>query len=227
MRIKASLVTIGLLVAAYLSAASLSPDVSAAATQGPAASGVAGHWTGSIEDGDYRMDIAVELKLSQNGWAGDAVVPEWGAYHWPLADIVVSHDRVTFRLEEVRGVTATFDGLIENDSLSGEYTWRGQQFHYSLRRGVADEPRQHPLMQLPTRPLPYDEQRVTFKSGQLILGGLLTVPHHEAPCPAVVFLDGSIATEAEPMVPGPPGREHYAFLVLADRLSRDGVVTLH
>lgn len=73
----------------------------------------------------------------------------------------------------------------------------------------------------PQQPVPYREEEVRFRSGEIQLGGTLTLPHGVDPAAAVVLLSGS----------GPDGRDylvsgHYPFWVIADYLTRLGIAVL-
>lgn len=89
---------------------------------------------------------------------------------------------------------------------------------YTLNAVKVDAGRQGP-----TRPYPYREEEVSFKSraGDIHLSGTLTIPSGKGPFPAVVLVSPSGPfTRDEPLL------NHRPFLVLSDYLTRQGVAVL-
>jgi len=77
--------------------------------------------------------------------------------------------------------------------------------------------------QNPVRPYPYREQEVSYSTpaGKIQLGATLTIPPGKGPFPAVLLIAGSGPHDRDESIMG-----HKPFLVLADYLTRKGIVVL-
>lgn len=80
-----------------------------------------------------------------------------------------------------------------------------------------------PRPQTPSPPFPYTSINVTYKNptDQSTLAATLTLPEAPGPHPAVLLITGSGAQDRDETLFG-----HKPFLVIADRLTRDGVAVL-
>jgi hypothetical protein len=97
----------------------------------------------------------------------------------------------------------------------------GQMIHtyvYTLNSQKVDAGRQDPV-----KPLPYTEEDVSFesKASEIKLAGSLSIPSGTGPFPAVVLVP-----KAGPMDRDERILNHRPFLVLADYLTRAGIVVL-
>src|SRR5262249_44917376 len=115
---------------------------------------------------------------------------------------------------------------VSSDSSTLGGTWKQGVLESPLKlKRVKDKaelaPRLHP--QTPTRPFPYREEDVSYdnKSQGIKLGATLTIPSGKGPLPAVVLITGSGPQDRDESLMG-----HKPFLVLADYLTRKGILVL-
>lgn len=177
-----------------------------------------GHWEGQINLPGATLVVRVDLaKGDDETWTGSIDIPQQGATGLPLEDVKVEAGTVGFAIAGVPG-KPTFNGTLEDDSISGQFTQGGQSFDFELARSTSEAQRRP---QDPQPPFPYSVEEVTVNSGDVTLAGTLTIPGGEGPFPAVVLLTGS----------GPQNRDeeifdHRPFRVIADHLSRNGIAVL-
>lgn len=105
------------------------------AAQAPA--GAAGHWEGAIQLPDKELPVIVDLALAADGgtWEGTIAIPAQNLKGFPLADITVGGESVTFAIPKVPG-SPTFKGTVSKDgkSLAGDFTQGGGTVPFSLTR---------------------------------------------------------------------------------------------
>ena len=121
---------------------------------------------------------------------------------------------------------AEFDGVLQEDgdTVSGFWTLGDQRRSGMLRRvQMSREERLAWRPQEPVGPLPYlsEELEYTNPDGGHTLAGTLTKPASGGPFPAVILISGSSPHDRDYS-----GGGHRTFLVLADRLTRNGVAVL-
>ena len=97
--------------------------------------------------------------------------------------------------------TSTFKGMLRGDSLTGSFTEGGSEGQFAYGRMTATVPA-------------FDEQEITFRSGDVTLAGTLLLPRVQRRVPAIVFLHGS----------GPEGR--WASRYLASQIAARGFASL-
>ncbi|WP_261663785.1 alpha/beta fold hydrolase [Deinococcus sp. Marseille-Q6407] len=162
--------------------------------------------------GDNLQGDSAELWLPDQGIRGAAVRvvsdPAGGAFsvqleHWPGQP----------RLQLTRSGTGAATVL------SGTFQQGGFSSPLTLWRGVVTLPARP---QEPRPPLPYRSQEVTvWGAGATALRGTLTLPAGPGPFPAALLLSGSGPQDRDSTLHG-----HRPFLVLADRLTRQGFAVL-
>jgi uncharacterized protein len=93
--------------------------------------------------------------------------------------------------------------------------------HFFMRPGTDTTVRRRP--QTPVKPYPYREEDVVYenKVSGLKLGATITIPAGKGPFPAVVLITGSGMQDRDESIMG-----HKPFMVLADHLTRKGIVVL-
>jgi pimeloyl-ACP methyl ester carboxylesterase len=174
---------------------------------------VHGQWSGAIQV--MGQSLRVIVRLDEQGSTID--IPEQNAKDQPLAGVSLRASVIRFSIQGQPG-QPTFDGKVSGDEIVGTFTQGGQSFPFSLKRGAAAKPRRP---QDPQPPYPYLEESVQVRNGNVTLSGTLTRPKGDGPFPAVVLISGS----------GPQNRDselldHRPFLVLADALTRAGVMVV-
>lgn len=188
----------------------------AAFGQGFSLAALQGRWIGTLNQGILNLRVAIQF--DRNG-AGKLEILDQQAPTIPVTAVKVEGFHVTFRVDSVG---AYYDGIVmgEGNRLDGEWH-QGATLPFVLaREGVPPKLRRP---QTPQPPFPYAEQNVKFPSLSrgIFLDGTLTIPPGPGPFPAVYLITGS----------GPQDRDetnlgHKPFKVIADYLSRRGVVVL-
>lgn len=122
----------------------------------------------------------------------------------------------------VPDIAATYAGRVTKDVITGCFTQMGMPFKLDLKRGGVMMNRS----QTPQPPLGYTTQEVSFenKAAGVVLSGTLTWPEGydgKKPVPVVIMVSGSGLQNRDEEVFG-----HKPFLVLADRLARNGIASL-
>lgn len=116
-------------------------------------------------------------------------------------------------------IEGTFDA--DYSKIAGEFRQGQARFQLEFLR-VEQLPR-YRRPQEPQKPYPYDLEEVTYmnEAAGIQLAGTLTIPAGEGPFPAVVLLTGSGPQDRDETV-----FEHKPFKVIADFLTRNGIVVL-
>jgi len=94
-----------------------------------------GHWEGAIQVPGGELGINVDLLMEGGTWSGDISIPLQQTEDFPLSDVVVEGDRISFAMAGVPG-DPKFDGTISEDGLtiSGAFTQGGQNLEFLLSR---------------------------------------------------------------------------------------------
>ena len=100
-----------------------------------------GHWEGSIDINSKKLEVLIDLAHKPDAsWIATIDIPDRGLKGYPLADLVVEGDRVSFAMRDLRGAPLFKGALIENGAaISGDFIQAGRAFHFRLeRRGKAN-----------------------------------------------------------------------------------------
>lgn len=177
-----------------------------------------GVWRGAIGPGIIDLEIRVTITRDDAGdLAGTIDIPAQGLLGYPLADVVLDGAALGFAMPGIPG-DPVFAGAIEGERLEGAFTQGGQGLPFALTldaEPVALRPQE------PQPPFPYDEEEVTFASGDVTLAGTLTLPTGDAVAPGLLLITGSGAQDRNEEILG-----HKPFLVIADHLTRAGYAVL-
>lgn len=215
-------------LAAFGSAPSFSWGREGEAPEGEAAS----VWSGQLArefDGPitFTYPVIVTVRAAPTGGLeGTIRCSSWGDRAWPLYRVRRGGGRVGFSIDPA-GKTGWFTATEDAQGhWAGTYEWRGTTHGFAASPGrVAFTGADRPA-RVPSPPLPYATEPVTFASGDIRIGGGLTRPNGPGLAPAVVIVGGSgRAAECDPQIPGLPGADAAAW-VLTDALCRAGVATL-
>ncbi|MQY21245.1 alpha/beta hydrolase family protein [Nocardia macrotermitis] len=176
---------------------------------------LAGDWTGTLEIPGQPLPLGISL----DGDSGSLTVPVQSLFEHPLAEVVVSPEKVAFTIPGLPGAP-TFAGRYDPSDavITGTFTQAGHELPLTLRRGTVPVP---PRPQEPAEPRPYRSEEVTYPSGDITIAGTLTLPPAPGTYPAVVLLNGSGKNDRNEEVFG-----HKPFLLLADTLTRTGYAVL-
>jgi len=96
----------------------------------------AGHWQGSIQLPDKELTIEVDLAQNPRGeWVGTIDIPPQGLKGFPLSDIAVKGNSISFAMKGVPG-DPKFDGKLSTGgkTISGGFTQAGASLSFSLKR---------------------------------------------------------------------------------------------
>jgi len=207
---------------AFAHTARPSPALAAADEPKPAAEkSIEGLWQGSLKTG--AIELRVVFRVAKDGEGNLKATmdsPDQGAKGIPVDQITVEGENVRF---ESKKVMATFEGKMGGDGreIKGQFKQRGAVLPLDLKRLDKEPDDRRP--QDPKKPYPYAEEEVTYENGEagVKLAGTLTLPKSQRPSPAVLLITGSGSQDRDESLLG-----HKSFLVLADYLTRRGIVVL-
>ena len=181
---------------------------------------VAGEWQGALRAGAQSLRVAVHIEADADGtFRGTLDSLDQGARGIPLNAIAVNDRQLTFTVPTVSG---SFSGTLSTDGNTIDGQWsQGASLPLVLTRGAPIAVPRRP--QTPVKPYPYRDEPVTFvnSAAGISLAGTLTIPPGDGPFPAVMLITGSGAQDRNESIVG-----HQPFLVLADHLTRHGIVVL-
>jgi uncharacterized protein len=197
-----------------------------AATQAPpkpaASLTIVGTWLGSLDTGDIKLRIVFKIVSTAEGISAQMQSPDQGPAWMPATSATRQGNTLTITLK-APGVV--FEGKIADDfsSIDGTFTQMGNPLPLSLKRIKDQAELEVPRPQNPVKPYPYRELDVTYanKAAGDTLAATLTVPRGKGPFPAVLLIVGSGPHDRDESLLG-----HKPFLVLADYLTRKGIVVL-
>jgi len=176
-----------------------------------------GHWEGQLALPTGEVAIKVDLAYEAGAMTGTVDIPMQGANGLKLNGFAVDGNAIQFAIDGVPG-SPIFDGALADGKITGKFKQGGAAFDFELGRGEVAGPNRP---QEPKPPFPYDEEEVSYTNGEITLAGTVTMPKGEGPFPAAVLITGSGAQDRNEALLG-----HKPFLVLADHLTRAGIVVL-
>ncbi len=179
-------------------------------------------WEGKIElPGGVGLAVNFHLgKLRDGTPRGTMDSPSQGAIGLKLD--TVARDKETLNLA-VKSIGGDFSGKFDSDGTSavGKWTQGGMAMPLTLKK--VDKLTEAKRTQMPKPPFPYSTEEVAYdsKAPGVRIAGTLTIPPGPGPFPAVLLITGSGAQDRDESLLG-----HKPFLVLADALTRRGVLVL-
>jgi pimeloyl-ACP methyl ester carboxylesterase len=180
-----------------------------------------GTWQGAIETGNMRMRLQLHLSHDDQGQPIAALDSLDQAIQGIPASLVteISND---LKLE-ITAFGAEYAGTLDTtkNKIAGNWSQNGNLEKLDFQRSDRVlEPRRP---QNPAKPYPYKEEEVSFpaSNGNATLAGTLTIPQGTGPFPAAILIGGSGPSDRDESIAG-----HKPFLVLADLLTRKGVMVL-
>ncbi|TAM97034.1 MAG: alpha/beta fold hydrolase [Rhodanobacteraceae bacterium] len=186
---------------------------------------VAGYWTGVLNG---QIHLLVHLTKTSGGtYQGSIENTDNESGPVPLSTVVAKAADLRLTADLVGG---RYDGTWDSKHHGwiGKWTMQGQTLPLILTH--ADAPPQKPANTprpqdeaIARGPLPYRLRDVEFenRAAHVKLAGTLTIPPCKGPFPAVVLVSGTGANTRDEVSAG-----HKIFLVLADALTRKGVLVL-
>jgi uncharacterized protein len=192
------------------------PRASAAAV-----SSAEGTWQGAIVTGNMRMRLQLHISRGDKGQLIASLDSlDQGIQGIPASGVTERAGQVSF---ELPAFGAAYIGTLSStkNEIAGHWSQNENDEKLDfLRSDRVLEPRRP---QNPAKPYPYKEEEVAFASGSgnATLAGTLTLPQGAGPFPAAVLVGGSGPSDRDETIAG-----HKPFLVLADFLTRKGLVVL-
>jgi uncharacterized protein len=193
-----------------------------AAPKAAKASDIDGDWLGTLDTGMGRLRIALHITNTDQGLTATMDSLDQNAKGMPVTSISRTGSSLKFEMKAIGGA---YDGTISADraTFSGTWTQLGKSWPLEFKRvkDAAELERKRP--QNPIRPFPYKEVEVTYKNAKadIDLAATLTIPEGKGPFTAVLLMAGSGPHDRDETIMG-----HKPFLVLADHLTRNGIVVL-
>lgn len=180
-----------------------------------------GHWKGSLMVNGQSIPLIFHLEQESEGvWKASFDSPDQVAYGIAFDQIQINIPNIRL---ELKAAQIVYEGILQDDGLAIEGNWLQGGGTFPLRLENSSDEEEFRRPQTPKAPFPYDIETVQFrnKEANINLEGTLTLPAEKQNCPAVVLISGS----------GPQDRDgtilkHKYFLVIADYLTRQGMVVL-
>lgn len=168
---------------------------------------ITGTWEGSIQVPNQPLPIIV--KFEEDG--GTLSIPVQGLSDYPFSTVEFNDPDLMFDLN-LQGQRIVFDGKLEDEKISGDFTQMGQTFPFELTPGTAEE---------------------TVEDGDFIeievAGGTMKaeveMPEGEGPFPAMLILAGSGPTDRDGnslMLPG----KNDSLKMVAEELAANGIASI-
>jgi len=186
-------------------------------------SDIDGDWLGTLDTGMGKLRLVLHITNTDQGLTATMDSLDQGANGIPVTSVVRNGASLKF---DMQGIGGAYDGTISADlaSFSGTWTQLGKSWPLEFKhvKNAAElAPRARP--QNPVKPYPYKEDEVTYKNAKadIQLAATITIPPGKGPFPAVLLMSGSGPHDRDESLMG-----HKPFLVLADHLTRAGIVVL-
>jgi uncharacterized protein len=157
-----------------------------------------GPWEGALVREGAEAKITVNFKETAGVTEGTMTMLSVGMFRQPLSKLICESPKVHFEQENL---AAVFDGEVHSDKISGRLQVIGLTGTFYLQRSS-------------NQPLPYHQEEVRFRNGNVTLAGTLTTPSTPGAHAAIVFTHGG----------GPDTRDLSRFY--ADHFARYGIASL-
>ena len=187
------------------------------------ASDIDGDWIGTLDTGMGKLRLALHITNTDQGLTATMDSLDQGANGIPVTSITRNGSSLKF---DMKGIGGVYEGTIGADSsgFTGTWTQLGKSWPLEFKRvkhAAEIAPRLRP--QNPVKPYPYREEEVSYKNAKadIQLAATITIPSGKGPFPAVLLICGSGPHDRDESLMG-----HKPFLVLADHLTRHGIVVL-
>ncbi len=181
-----------------------------------------GSWEGTLEVMGQKLPLLFHFSLEGEEWKGTMDSPNQGAKGIPLSKVLFNGFMLSFELA-IGGIS--YEGLFVENNIKGTFKQSGMSFPLDLTKDINQNnpDKQLNRPQHPKPPFDYSEISIAFKNEKegIQLKGLITKPNGEGPFPAVVLVTGSGPQDRDSEIFG-----HKPFLVIADYLTKQGIVVL-
>jgi len=182
---------------------------------------VEGNWQGALKVGPMELRLAFKITKKKDGSLSatmDSI--DQGAKDIPVDEVTWKNPDLKMDLKKLGGI---FEGKANKELSEIEGKWKQSGLNLPLTIKRVDKVTEVKRPQEPKKPYPYLEEEVTYDNPRagVKLAGTLTRPKGEGPFPAVLLITGSGPNTRDEVV-----FNHKVFLVLADYLTRRGIVVL-
>jgi len=190
---------------------------------------ITGDWHGTLKSSGPEFRIVIHISKGDNGaLKGTFDSVDQGAKGVPLTSVTLDGSNFKFTIDVAK---VTYEGKVNADTITG--TWsQAQSLPLEFKRGPFEassptrdaQQRAHQRPQNPVKPYPYKEEEVSYDNTvqDVHLAATITIPTGAGPFPAVLLITGSGPQDRDETLPF----QHKPFLVLADYLTRHGIVVL-
>jgi pimeloyl-ACP methyl ester carboxylesterase len=159
-----------------------------------------GTWAGRWDRDGSALEVEIAFTRADTGYSGSLSAAQLRAVGIPLTRIRYEAPRASWALVG-DATTSLFEGALKGDSLSGTIRENGDAGTFRLARQSSAA-------------AAIREEEITFRNGDVTLGGTVVFPAGPGPHPGVVFLHGS----------GAEGR--WGSRYLANTFARQGIAAL-
>jgi hypothetical protein len=193
----------------------------AARTPATSISKFEGTWQGAIETGNMRMRLQLHLSHDEQSHLIAALDSlDQSIQGIPASQVTEKSNDLKL---EISAFGAEYTGTLDatKNKIAGNWSQNGNIEKLDFQRSDHVLDPQRP--QNPSKPYPYKEEEVFFPAsgGNATLAATFTIPQGPGPFPAAVLISGSGPSDRDETIAG-----HKPFLVLADLLTRKGVIVL-
>ncbi len=187
-------------------------------------SDIDGTWLGTVEASGIKLRVLFHILNTADGLTATMDSPDQGVNGVPATAVRRNGSSLKIEVRQMKG--GAFEGKISPDlaKIDGTYSWNGGALPLVVQRVKDASALERRRPQNPVKPYPYREEEVSYvnKSAQgVTLAGTLTIPPGKGPFPAVLLVPGSGPHDRDETLLG-----QKPFLVLADYLTRKGIVVL-
>lgn len=179
-----------------------------------------GSWSGKLDFGMQKLTFVVHINQNDGKWTAKADSPDQSAYGIPF-QIAVKGDSVL--LHNPQGISLKLKYSNDN-SLKGNFSQNEVTIPVTLTKGEIGISQEKSIkFQTPNPPYSYDTVDVIIPNdyANINLAGTITQPKSKGKFPAVILVTGSGPQDRDESLFG-----HKPFKVLADYLTRNGIVVL-
>jgi uncharacterized protein len=184
------------------------------------AQGIIGKWSGDLEVMGQKIPLIINLDQNGDELIGTMDSPKQGAFGIKLSKAMFDGTLLFF---EINSIAASYEGIFMGDQISGTFQQGGVSLPLNFKRISNEEAPKDLKPQLPKPPFNYVVEEVSFRndSANVNLKGTLTRPSKIGTYPAVLLVGGSGPSDRDNQVLG-----HQPFFVMADHLTKNGVLVL-
>jgi hypothetical protein len=185
-------------------------------------SDIDGAWLGTLDTGMGKLRLVLHITNTEDGLMATMDSPDQGVNGIPANSITRTGAEFKFEMKSIGG---NYDGTIGTDlgTISGTWSQMGKSWPLVLKPMKSKSELELKRPQTPVKPYPYREEEVSYSNpaAKIELAATLTIPPGKGPFPAVLLMVGSGPHDRDETLAG-----HKPFLVLADYLTRKGIVVL-